>query len=59
VLRRVFEHEAYADSALRSAAKRAGLEGRERALAQRLAYGAVQRRGTTDRIAGKLARRAA
>lgn len=59
VLRRVFEHDAYADRALRSAAKRAELEGRERALAQRLAYGAVQRRGTTDRIAGKLARRPA
>ncbi len=59
VLRRVFEHDSYADRALRSAARRAGLEGRERAQAQRLAYGAVQRRGTSDRIAGKLARRPA
>jgi 16S rRNA (cytosine967-C5)-methyltransferase len=57
VLRRTFEHEAWADRAFRSAAERLGLEGRERALAQRLAYGAVQRRGTSDHIAAELARR--
>lgn len=57
VLRRVFEHGAWADRSLRAAVERAGAEGRERALAQRLAYGAVQRRGTTDWLIGKLARR--
>jgi 16S rRNA (cytosine967-C5)-methyltransferase len=46
VLLRVFEDGAYADRALRSAA--AGLEGRDRALAQRLAFGAVQRARTLD-----------
>jgi 16S rRNA (cytosine967-C5)-methyltransferase len=54
VLRRVFEHDAYADRALRSAAQRSRLEGRERAHAQRLAYGAVQRRGTCDELASSL-----
>ena len=42
VLRRVFEQGAYADRALQAEA--AGLEPRDRALAMRLAYGAVQRR---------------
>jgi 16S rRNA (cytosine967-C5)-methyltransferase len=37
---RVFEDDAYADRVLRSAA--AGLDARDRALAQRLAYGTVQ-----------------
>ena len=46
VLLRVFEHDAFADRALATAA--AGLEERERALAQRLAYGAVQRVRTID-----------
>lgn len=40
VLLRVFEQDAYADRAFRSAAE--GLDSRERAFAQRLAYGAVQ-----------------
>jgi 16S rRNA (cytosine967-C5)-methyltransferase len=40
VVRRVFEQEAYADRALRSAAE--GLDDRDRGLAQRLAYGTVQ-----------------
>lgn len=58
VLRRVFEHDAYADRSLRSAAARHGVEGgRERALAQRLAYGAVQRRRTCDHFVARLARR--
>jgi len=43
---RVFEDDAYADRAFRSAAD--GLEPRERALAQRLAYGTVQRVRTID-----------
>ena len=56
-LRRVFEDGAWADRALRSAAERAGLEGRERAQAQALAYGAVQRRGTSDHLVAQLSGR--
>lgn len=50
VLRRVFADGAFADHALRAEADRAGLAGRERALAARLAYGAVQRRATLDHV---------
>jgi 16S rRNA (cytosine967-C5)-methyltransferase len=57
VLRRVFEHEAWADRAFPAAAERHGLDGRERAQAQSLGFGAVQRRGTTDHLAGELAGR--
>jgi 16S rRNA (cytosine967-C5)-methyltransferase len=46
VVRRVFEDEAYADRALASAVE--GLDDRDRALAQRLAYGTVQRARTLD-----------
>ncbi len=46
VVRRVFEEDAYADRALRSAVE--GLDDRDRALAQRLAYGTVQRTRTID-----------
>ena len=46
VVRRVFEEDAYADRALASAVE--GLDERDRALAQRLAYGTVQRRRTID-----------
>jgi 16S rRNA (cytosine967-C5)-methyltransferase len=52
VLRRVFEHGAYADRAL--AAEGADLAPRERALARALAYGAVQRAATLDHLAGLL-----
>jgi 16S rRNA (cytosine967-C5)-methyltransferase len=55
VLRRVFEHGAYADLALRAQAR--GLDARDRALAMRLAYGAVQRRGTLDHLIERLAER--
>ena len=55
VLRRVFEDDAYADHAFRSAA--AGLDERDRALAQRLAYGAVQRVRTLDHAIEELGRR--
>jgi 16S rRNA (cytosine967-C5)-methyltransferase len=55
VLRRVFEHDAWADRAFPAAAERHALEGRERAQAQNLAYGAVQRRGTSDHVAVLLA----
>jgi 16S rRNA (cytosine967-C5)-methyltransferase len=57
VLRRVFEHGAYADEALRAEAD--GLDPRDRALAMRLAYGAVQRSGTFDHLIGRLAQRPA
>ena len=56
-LRRVFEDGAWADRALRSAASRHKLAGRERAQAQALAYGAVQRRGSTDHFIEMLAGR--
>jgi 16S rRNA (cytosine967-C5)-methyltransferase len=52
---RVFERDAYADRALRSAA--AALEGRDRAFAQRLAYGAIQRVRTIDYAVEQLGRR--
>lgn len=55
VLVRVFEDGAYADRALRTAA--AGLDERDRALAQRLAYGAVQRARTLDHAIEALGRR--
>jgi len=55
VLLRVFEEGAYADRALRTAA--AGLDDRDRALAQRLAFGAVQRMRTLDHAIEVLGRR--
>jgi 16S rRNA (cytosine967-C5)-methyltransferase len=55
VLRRVFEQGAYADRALQAEA--AGLEPRDRALAMRLAYGAVQRKGTLDHLIERLTER--
>src|SRR5580692_8503839 len=57
VLRRVFEQGAYADRAL--TAEAAALEPRDRALAMRLAYGAVQRKGTLDHLIEQLAERPA
>jgi len=47
-IRATFEREAHTELAFRQAADAAGLGGRERAQAQRLSYGAVQRRGTID-----------
>lgn len=55
VLLRVFEEGAYADRALRTAAK--GLDERERGLAQRLAFGSVQRVRTLDHAIEELGRR--
>jgi 16S rRNA (cytosine967-C5)-methyltransferase len=55
VLLRVFEQDAYADRAFRSAAE--GLDERERAFAQRLAYGSVQRVRTLDYAIESLGRR--
>ncbi len=55
VVRRVFEHGAYADRAFQAEA--AGLEPRERALAMRMAFGTVQRRATLDHVAARLVSR--
>jgi tRNA and rRNA cytosine-C5-methylases len=52
---RVFEDDAYADRAFRSAAE--GLDARDRALAQRLAYGTVQRVRTLDHGIEELGKR--
>jgi 16S rRNA (cytosine967-C5)-methyltransferase len=56
-IRETFERDAFTERAFRAGAERLGLEGRERAQAQRLAYGAVQRRGTTDAATERLAGR--
>ena len=55
VVRRVFEDDAYADRAFSAAA--AGLDARDRALAQQLAYGTVQRARTLDHAIDTLGRR--
>ena len=55
VLLRVFEDDAYADRAFATAA--AGLDARDRALAQRLAYGTVQRVRTLDHAIETIGRR--
>jgi 16S rRNA (cytosine967-C5)-methyltransferase len=52
---RVFEQEAYADRALRTAT--ADLDQRDRAFAQRLAYGTIQRLRTLDFAIEQLGRR--
>jgi 16S rRNA (cytosine967-C5)-methyltransferase len=54
----VFEEGAYADRALHGEAGRLGLAARERALAMRLAYGAVQRKATLDHVIEALTGRA-
>ncbi|HUZ16098.1 MAG TPA: transcription antitermination factor NusB [Gaiellaceae bacterium] len=55
VLLRVFEQDAYADRAFRTAAE--DLDERDRAFAQRLAYGSVQRVRTLDHAIGTLGKR--
>ena len=55
VLLRVFEQDAYADRAFRTAAD--GLDERDRAFARRLAYGSVQRVRTIDHAIETLGRR--
>ena len=52
---RVFEQDAYADRALRTAAT--SLDQRDRAFAQRLAYGSIQRVRTLDYAIEQLGRR--
>ena len=54
VVHRVFEEGAYADRALHGEAR--GLEPRERALAQQLSFGTVQRARTLDHVVECLAR---
>jgi 16S rRNA (cytosine967-C5)-methyltransferase len=56
-IRETFEQDAHTERAFRAAADRLGLDGRDRAQAQRLAYGAVQRRATTDAAIERLAGR--
>jgi 16S rRNA (cytosine967-C5)-methyltransferase len=60
VLRATFEDGAFTERAFRAEADQSGLGGRDRAQAQRLAYGSVQRRGTSDvaieRLAGRSTR---
>ena len=57
VVLRVFEHGAWADRALASAAARLGLDHRDRALAHQIAYGTVERVRTLDHGIEALARR--
>jgi 16S rRNA (cytosine967-C5)-methyltransferase len=60
VVRATFEDDAFTERAFRAEVDRLDLEGRDRAQAQRLAYGTVQRRGTSDvaieRLAGRSTR---
>lgn len=59
-LRATFEDGAFTERIFRAEADRLALGGRDRAQAQRLAYGSVQRRGTSDvaieRLAGRSTR---
>jgi 16S rRNA (cytosine967-C5)-methyltransferase len=56
-IRETFERDAFTERAFRELADAAGSSGRERAQAQRLAYGVVQRRATADAAIGRLADR--
>jgi 16S rRNA (cytosine967-C5)-methyltransferase len=56
-IRETFEDGAHTERAFRAAADKLEIDGRERAQAQRLAFGAVQRRGTTDAAIERLAGR--
>ena len=53
-VRRVFDDSAYADRAFAAEADRARLDSRDRAFAQHLAYGTVQRRAELDYVLGAL-----
>jgi 16S rRNA (cytosine967-C5)-methyltransferase len=57
VVRATFEEDAHTERAFAAAADAGSLAGRERAQAQRLAYGAVQRRGTADAAISRLSDR--
>jgi 16S rRNA (cytosine967-C5)-methyltransferase len=56
-IRATFERDAHTEQFFRAEADRRELAGRERAQAQRLAFGAVQRRGTADAVIELLAER--
>lgn len=56
-IRETFERDTFTERSFRAGADRLGLAGRDRAQAQRLAYGAVQRRGTSDVAIERLAER--
>jgi 16S rRNA (cytosine967-C5)-methyltransferase len=56
-IRQTFEDGAFTERAFRAGADRLEIAGRERAQAQRLAFGAVQRRGTADAAIERLAGR--
>ncbi len=56
-IRTTFEQDAFTERAFRAGAEQRGIGGRERAQAQRLAYGTVQRRGTLDAAIERLAGR--
>jgi 16S rRNA (cytosine967-C5)-methyltransferase len=55
----VFDEGAFTDRAFRAEADRAGLDHRDRAFAQQLVYGTVQRRATLDHLIGALSSRPA
>lgn len=57
VIEATFEGGAHTERAFRAGADEAGLVGRERSQAQRLAYGTVQRRGTIDAALERLVER--
>ncbi|MGA7436442.1 MAG: transcription antitermination factor NusB, partial [Solirubrobacterales bacterium] len=50
VLRRTFEGDEYTEAAFRDEAEKRELAGRSRSQAMRMAYGAVQRKGSVDSI---------
>ncbi|HEY8810186.1 MAG TPA: transcription antitermination factor NusB, partial [Solirubrobacterales bacterium] len=56
-IRATFEQDAHTERFFREAVDSRKLAGRERAQAQRLAFGAVQRRGTADAAIERLAER--
>ncbi|HEX6781713.1 MAG TPA: 16S rRNA (cytosine(967)-C(5))-methyltransferase RsmB [Solirubrobacterales bacterium] len=56
-IRATFEDGAFTERAFRAEADRLALSGRDRAQAQRLTFGAVQRRGTSDAAIERLADR--
>ncbi|HEY8083099.1 MAG TPA: 16S rRNA (cytosine(967)-C(5))-methyltransferase RsmB [Solirubrobacterales bacterium] len=56
-IRATFEEDAFTERFFREEAEGRGVSGRERAQAQRLSYGAVQRRATSDAAIESLAER--
>lgn len=57
VVRRTFDEDAWTDRAFTGEAERAGLDARDRAFAQRLAYGVVQRARRLDHVIGTVGKR--